>query len=324
MTPASETAVKPKLSIVIPVYNSAPIFPELYRRICESVEPAAGSFELIAVLDGCTDASYEVIHEVSLEDSRVRLIELSRNFGHQTAITAGLERASGEMVLIMDDDLEDPPEVLPLFIETLQKGFDVVYGIRKRRKRSFFYRLGYSLFYRILGTLSDTRIPYDAGDFCIMSRRVVEALNRMPEKNRFLRGLRAWSGFRQTGLEYERGGRYAGESGYGLRKYLALAMTGIVSFSYRPLTFISFVGGIIAFVSFALGFAFIVLKLVGMIQDVPGWTSLAVLLLFLSGIQMMTTGIIGAYVARIYEEVKQRPKYLIRRIEGFDDRRIDD
>ncbi|MDA8082779.1 MAG: glycosyltransferase family 2 protein, partial [Nitrospiraceae bacterium] len=168
------------LSVVIPVYNSAGIFPELYRRLCDSLNPAIPSFELIAVLDGCVDDSYAVIHEVHVRDKRVKLIELSRNFGHQTAITAGLEYASGAMVAIMDDDLEDPPEVLPLMIKKIREGFDVAYGVRKRRKRSVLHRLGYSLFYRMLSRLADVRIPKDAGDFCIMSRRVVDALNLMP------------------------------------------------------------------------------------------------------------------------------------------------
>jgi dolichol-phosphate mannosyltransferase len=307
-----------ELSVVIPVYNSAAIFPELYRRLTAVLGAVVASFEVITILDGCTDASFTVINDVRMKDHRIRIIELSRNFGHQAAITAGLEFASGEMVIIMDDDLEDPPEVLPRFIDAMRQGFDVVYGIRKRRKRSVLHRFVYSLFYRVLGNLSDIRIPYDAGDFCIIRRRVVEALNNMPENNRFLRGLRAWSGFRQTGIEYERGGRFAGESGYGLRKYFSLAVNGIVSFSFRPLTIISLVGAFIALVSFLLGTLFVVLKLSDRIPDVPGWTSLAVLLLFLSGIQMVTTGIIGAYIARIYDEVKHRPKYLINRIEGFD------
>jgi len=307
-----------ELSVVIPIYNSAAIFPELYRRLCSSLESVVQSFEVIAVLDGCTDNSFDVIQAIRRQDQRVKFLDLSRNFGHQAAVTAGIDFAGGNMVLVMDDDLEDPPEVLPRFIATLQQGFDVVYGVRKRRKRSWLHRLLYSSFYRVLGKLSDIRIPYDAGDFCVMSRRVVDALNRMPEKNRFLRGLRAWSGFRQTGLEYERSSRFAGEPGYTMSKYFSLAVNGIVSFSHRPLTFISIIGALIAAASFILGILFIVLKFSGCIPDVPGWTSLAVLLLFLSGIQMLTTGVIGAYIARIYDEVKRRPSYVISTQEGFD------
>jgi dolichol-phosphate mannosyltransferase len=307
-----------ELSVVIPVYNSADIFPELYARLRDSLTPAVASFEVIAVLDGCTDRSYEVISGVRTQDGRVRLIELSRNFGHQAAITAGLQYAAGDLVIIMDDDLEDPPEVLPQLIARLREGFDVVYGVRRSRKRSALHRLVYSLFYRVLGSLADIRIPADAGDFCIMRRSVVDALNRMPESNRFLRGLRAWSGFRQTGFEYARGGRFAGESGYSFRKYLSLAMTAIFSFSYRPLAVISVLGALTAALSFLAGVAFIILKMTGHIADVPGWTSLAVLLLFLSGVQMLTTGIIGSYIARVYEEVKHRPMFLVSRSEGFE------
>jgi dolichol-phosphate mannosyltransferase len=307
-----------ELSVVIPVYNSAAIFPELHRRIVQSLQTVVESFELVAVLDGCTDDSYRVISAARRQDPRIKLIELSRNFGHQAALTAGLFHAAGDMVLIMDDDLEDPPEVLPKFIETLRSGYDVVYGVRKRRKRSLAHRLLYASFYRMLGQVASIDIPYDAGDFGIMTRRVVDALNRLPEKSRFLRGLRAWTGFRQTGLEYERSSRFAGESGYSLGAYFSLAINGLVSFSHRPLTFISLTGGVIAAVSFLLGIAFAVLKLAGQMPNVPGWTSLAVLLLFLSGVQMLTIGTIGAYVARIFDEVKGRPTFVIGRAEGIE------
>ncbi|MDH4161439.1 MAG: glycosyltransferase family 2 protein [Nitrospirota bacterium] len=306
------------LSVVIPVYNSGQIFPELHRRVSDALRATVPSFELIAVLDGCRDNSFEVIQTARESDDRIKIVELSRNFGHQAAVTAGLAYASGDMVLIMDDDLEDPPELIPRFIEELRAGSDVVYGVRKGRKRSLLHRLLYTAFYRILGRLSDIPIPRDAGDFCIMSRRVVDILNSLPERDRFLRGLRAWTGFRQTGLEYERSGRFAGEPGYTMRKYLSLAVNGIISFSHRPLTFISVIGALIAAVSFILGLLFIILKFSGRIPDVPGWTSLAVLLLFLSGIQMVTTGVIGAYIARIFDEVKQRPSFVVGRTVGID------
>lgn len=308
---------KIELSIVVPIYNSATIFPELYRRICASLEAVVSSFELIAVLDGCSDNSLDVIQSVRNNDNRIKIIEFSRNFGHQAAVTAGLKYVGGDIVVIMDDDLEDPPEQIPRFIERIRSGFDVVYGIRKKRKRSWSHRLLYSCFYRILGKLSDIHIPRDAGDFCIMTRKVVDIINSMPERDRFLRGLRAWTGFRQIGIEYERSSRFAGDSGYTMRKYLALAAKGIVSFSHRPVTFISILGAVIALFSFILGFLFIMLKLLGKIPDVPGWTSLAVLFLFLSGVQMITTGVIGAYIARIFDEVKQRPTFVVSKIIGF-------
>ena len=318
MSAETEQAKKPEISVVIAVYNSADMFPELYKRLCDALKTITESVEIIAVLDGCTDNSYEVIYKLSLKDKRVRIIEFSRNFGHQASITAGLEFASGEAVVVMDDDLEDPPEILPDFILKLRGGFDVVYGIRRHRKRTLPYRIAYSVFYKILGKLADIKIPYDAGDFCVMKISVVEILNKMPEKNRFLRGLRAWSGFEQTGIEYDRGKRLSGESGYSLRKYLKLAMNGIFSFSYKPLNYISVMGFIIAMISFVSGFCLIVFKLMDKIRDVPGWTSLAVLLLFLTGVQLISIGIIGAYISRIYDEVKQRPKYVVKRFAGFE------
>lgn len=309
---------RPDLSIVIPVYNSADIFPELYHRILVNIEPSVGSFEIIAVLDGCKDNSFHVIAEHCRRDNRVRLIELSRNFGHQAAITAGLAVASGRCIAVMDDDLEDPPEILVKLLTKMNDGYDVVYGIRKKRKRSFFYRFLYRLFYRLLGRMVDLKMPYDAGDFCVMKDDVVKVLNGMPERNRYLRGLRAWSGFRQTGIEYSRGERLGSRSGYNLRKYIALALDAIFSFSYKPLKFVSITGIIIAFTSFLLGIRLIFLKMSGEIPDVPGWASLAVATLFLSGIQLVSLGVIGEYIARIYDEVKQRPKYIIQRTLGFD------
>jgi len=308
-----------ELSIVIPVYNSSNIFSELYKYLSASLKGIVESFEIIAVLDGCTDRSFETIDKLRLEDKNIKIIEFSRNFGHQAAVTAGLALASGEMIAVMDDDLEDPPEILPKFISKLKEGFDVVYGIRKKRKRSLFLRITFSLFYRILDKMFDIEIPYDSGDFCIMKRSFVKVLNEMPEKNRFLRGLRAWSGFEQIGLEYERGKRFAGVSGYSLRKYFRLAMDGIFSFSYKPLIYISILGFIIALVSFFFGISLIIMKLMKKIPDVPGWTSLFVLILFFSGIQLISVGIIGGYIARIYDEVKHRPKYIIKRILGFEE-----
>jgi dolichol-phosphate mannosyltransferase len=312
------------LSVVIPVYNSAGIFPELYRRIVAAVEPAVGSFEIIAVLDGCRDRSCDVISRHSQTDRRVKLIQLSRNFGHQAAISAGLAAAAGRMVAVMDDDLEDPPEVLVQFLEKMKEGFDVVYGIRRRRRRSIVYRYLYRLFYRLLGRIVDLDMPYDAGDFCLMRYPVVKVLNDMPERNRYLRGLRAWSGFKQTGVEYDREERYASKSGYSLKKYVALALDAIFSFSYKPLKFVTVSGILIAALSFLLALRYIFLKLSGRIPDVPGWASLVVSILFLSGIQLVSIGIIGEYVSRIYDEVKQRPKYIIEKTVGFESGEIPD
>jgi len=313
---------RPELSVVIPVYNSARIFPELYRLLVAALQDLVADFEVVPVLDGCTDDSFAVVAAHAERDPRVKLVELSRNFGHQAAISAGLSLARGELVAIMDDDLEDPPEVLRAFILKIREGYDVVYGIRRRRKRALPYRVAYRLFYRVLARMVDTKMPYDAGDFCVMRRCVTDVLNRMPERNRYLRGLRAWSGFRQTGVEYDRGDRFAQISGYSLRKYFALAVDAIFSFSYKPLKIASLVGALIALASFAYGLRLISLKLTGRIADVPGWASLVVSVLFLSGFQLVCIGIIGEYIARIYDEVKQRPKFIIHRTRGIgeDDR----
>lgn len=301
-----------ELTVVIPVYNSANIFPELYRRLIAILTPAFSDFEIIAVLDGCRDRSFEVISGFAQKDLRLKVIELSRNFGHQAALTAGLSHAQGQWVAIIDDDLEDPPEVLVQFVNKAQEGFEVVYGVRRKRKRSFFHKILYRLFYRISGMLTDINIPNDAGDFCVMSRRVAEILSSMPENNRYLRGMRAWAGFKQTGIEYERSSRFADEPGYSLKKYFQLAFNGIFSFSYKPLKYVTLLGVLIALVSFEEVFRIILGKISGSLPEVPGWAYLSVWLLFLSGIQLIALGIIGEYIARIYDEVKQRPKYLVK------------
>jgi dolichol-phosphate mannosyltransferase len=305
----------PELSVVIPVYNSEAIFPELYTRLCKALDGSVQNFEIIAVVDGCRDHSFDVIQSIGQKDPRVKAIEFSRNFGHQAAITAGLSLATGNRIAVMDDDLEDPPEVLPLLLARMNEGFDVVYGIRQKRERSASYRLLYKAFYRILGMLVDIRIPSDAGDFCLMTRRVVQVLNVMPENNRYLRGLRAWAGFEQTGLEYDRGARFASESGYSLRKYIRLAMDAIFSFSYKPLTYVSRMGFVIAAGSFLYG---VFLLMSGRSPNAPGWASLFVAILFFSGVQLISIGIIGQYLARIYDEIKQRPKFIVKRSANFE------
>ena len=311
-------SLKTKLSIVIPVYNSSEIFPELYKRLSEMLMAIDISHEIIAVVDGCSDNSADIIAEFCEKDSHLKLVEFSRNFGHQAAISAGLEYSCGEMVVIIDDDLEDPPELVPEFIAKAQEGFDVVYGIRKRRKVSLFRIFSFHIFYRVLNRITDMNMPYDAGDFCLMKRKVVERLNSMPETNRYLRGMRGWLGFRQTGIEYERDVRFKGESGYSFAKYIKLALDGIFSFSYKPLKFVSIMGFIIASLSFIFGIRLIILKILDKVRDVPGWASLMVTLLFIGGFQLIAIGIVGQYIARIFDEVKHRPKFIVKREIGFE------
>jgi glycosyltransferase involved in cell wall biosynthesis len=226
------------LSVVIPVFNEAEGLPELRRRLTDVLEKAQISFEVILIDDGSQDNSRYVMAEFHQQDERFRALCLSRNFGHQIAITAGLMHARGDVVAIMDADLQDPPEVLSVFWTKLQEGYDVVYGVRRKRKESVFKRMAYYVFYRLLSKLSDFSMPLDSGDFCLMTRRIVNHLNKMPESHRYLRGLRAWSGFRQTGIEYERESRYTGTSKYTLTKLFNLALDGLISFSAIPVRFI--------------------------------------------------------------------------------------
>ena len=305
------------ISIVIPVYNSAQIFPVLYKRMVKVLTEVANSFEIIAVVDGCDDNSAEVVAKHCEGGGGLKMVEFSRNFGHQAAITAGLQFASGEMVIVMDDDLEDPPELFPDFIAKANEGYEVVYGIRKKRKTSFIRRMCFYGYYRLLGKLTDINIPYDAGDFCLMRRTVVDALNAMPEKNLYIRGIRTWLGFRQVGIEYERGTRLLGGSGYSLAGYFKLGLDGILSFSYKPLRYVSAMGFIIAAISFIFGISAIILKLMGKISEVPGWTSIVVSVSFLGGVHLISIGILGQYIARIYDEVKQRHRFVVKRLIGL-------
>lgn len=312
------------LSIVIPVYNSADIFPELYRRLSDTLSGLGMPYEIIAVTDGCTDGSEDIIAEFCRKDNHLRLLEFSRNFGHQMAVTAGLKHSSGDMVITMDDDLEDPPEVLPDLVKKAQEGYDIVYGVRGKRKVLLPWRLAYNAFYRLMNSLSGIDMPYDAGDFSLMKRPVVDKLNSMPETNRYIRGMRAWLGFRQVGIKYERGKRLKGVSGYSLSKYIRFALDGIFSFSYKPLQYVSILGFVIAISGFILGFRFLLMKLAGKIVIVQGWTTLILTILFIGGVQLIAMGVIGEYIARIFDEVKRRPKYVIKRHLGVDVRKLQD
>ena len=307
------------LSVVIPVYNSAGIFPDLYRALLDTLESHVESFEIIAVVDGCADNSADVIADHCQKDARVKLIEFSRNFGNQMAITAGLRASRGEMVVVMDDDLEDPPEVIPRLIEKAREGFEVVYAVRKKREISALRHSIYKTYYRVLNSLTSFDIPEDVGDFCLMHRSVVNVLNSMPENNRYIRGLRAWSGFRQTGIEFDRQARHSGDSGFNLRKYYKFAFDGIFSFSYKPLIFMAYLGVVISISSFLLATVLIILRLTNQLSTVPGWPSLMVIILFIGGIQLLSIGVLGQYIGRIYDEVKKRPPFITKRTVGIDD-----
>jgi glycosyltransferase involved in cell wall biosynthesis len=273
--------------------------------------------EVILIDDGSHDASFRLLHELHHRDHRFKVLRFSRNFGHQVAISAGIDHASGEVIMVMDGDLQDPPELLPEFLKKRDEGYDVVYAVRRKRKEPLLKKVAYFTFYRLLQRVAAIDIPLDAGDFSLIDRRVADTLRAMPERHRFVRGIRSWAGFRQVGLEYERDRRFGGEVKYTMTKLLKLALDGVFSFSYLPLRLASYVGLGISLISFAMAlFYFLQKLLVGI--DTKGWASTIVIILFLGGVQLLTVGIIGEYIGRIYDEVKQRPLYVISERVGFE------
>jgi polyisoprenyl-phosphate glycosyltransferase len=304
--------IEPELSVVIPVYNEVENIPVLYGRLITVLEDANINFEIIFVDDGSGDESVRRLNELGASDKRVVIIELARNFGHQVAITAGLDFARGRAIAVMDADLQDPPEVLPKFIARWREGYDVVYAIREHRKEGWLKRTSYKAFYRVLRRVSNIEIPLDAGDFCVMDRRIVDLLKNMPERSRFVRGIRSWVGFSQIGLSFERHARHAGSSKYTVGRLMLLALDGLISFSYVPLRIITVLGLSVSILSMCLAIFFFVKKLLYGLSP-PGYASLIVSVFFLAGIQLITLGVIGEYIGRIFEEAKQRPLYVLRR-----------
>lgn len=308
----------PTISIVLPVFNEAQTLPVLHARLAGVMRRLGESYELVFVNDGSRDGSLELLKRLAAEDANSKVISLSRNFGHQMAITCGLDRAHGAAVIVMDADLQDPPELIPMLIEKWREGYDVVYAIREQRQgESLFKRATAALFYRLIRKLSRIEIPADTGDFRLLSRRAVEALRTTTERNRFVRGLVGWIGYRQTGVRFVREERAAGETKYPFRKMLKFAIDGITSFSFVPLQMATYCGFLISGVSF-LYIVYAVLQKLLTDRPVTGWTSLIVAMLFLGGVQLITLGVIGEYVGRIYEEVKQRPLYLVDEMIGFE------
>jgi len=306
----------PRYSIVVPVFNEEEVLPELYDRLRLVIDGLDGPAEIIFVNDGSADHSLALLKRFHANGPRVRIVSLSRNFGHQAAITAGLAHARGDAVAILDADLQDPPELLPKFFKGLGEGWDIVYGIRKERKEGAPKRLAYFVFYRLLRRMANIHMPLDSGDFCAMSRRVVDHLNALGESDRFIRGLRAWLGFRQTGIVYERDRRRAGVPKYTLMKLLKLSLDGLISFSYVPLRLIVVIGLVISLMSF-LGILVVLYRYI-FTAYVPGYTSLAILILFIGGVQLLTLGVIGEYIGRISQQVKSRPLFVVDELTGFD------
>ncbi len=305
-----------ELSVVVPVYNEEESVPELYRRLTGALGGAAASYELVLVDDGSSDRSWEIIRELAARDRRVRGLSFSRNFGHQMAFTAGLDHADGDAVVIMDADLQDPPELLPELLARWREGYDVVYAVRARRAgESAFKLFTAAAFYRILRRITRVDIPVDTGDFRLMSRKAVAAFRRLPEHHRFTRGMVAWLGFRQVGVPYDRAARHAGVTKYPLRKMLRLASDGITSFSYLPLQLATWAGLAIGAVA-ALALVAGVAVRIGW-GGVPAWAIAAAALALLAGVQLVAVGLLGEYVGRVFDEVRGRPLYLLRDTVGL-------
>jgi dolichol-phosphate mannosyltransferase len=316
----AEVPPRPVFSVVIPVWNEEAVLPELYRRLVEVMASSGDSWEAIFVNDGSRDRTLELLVRLHEQDPRINVLNFSRNFGHQNAITAGFDYAEGDAVIVMDADLQDPPEVMLQLIQKWRDGYDVAYAVRTKRAGETKFKLWTAnAFYRLIRGIADIDIPMDAGDFRLMDRRVVLAMRRLREKNRFMRGLSAWVGYKQVAVEYERAARFAGETKYPLRKMMRLAANAITSFSHVPLQLATYAGFILAGIS-ALGILItIVMRLWGH-EALSGQATTLVSVLFLGGIQLIFLGIIGEYLGRIYDEVKDRPLYLVADVYGLERR----
>jgi len=309
------------ISIVIPLFNEEENIKQLYSSLKKASDLWNDPYEIIFIDDGSFDETLDLLKQIGKLDFNVKIIKLSRNFGHQAALTAGLKYAEGDAVIVMDGDMQDPPEAFPLFLKKWREGYHVVYGIRKNRKEGWLKKISYKVFYRILKLVSNIDIPLDSGDFCLMDKRVVKILNtELVEHNRFIRGLRAYAGFKQIGVEFDRNERAAGKAKFTFKKLVKLAIDGLLDFSTFPLRIATYLGFIIAFSSFLIG-TFFILNRVFEIKpfgyspsDTPGIVSLAVGIFFLSGLMLIILGLLGEYIGRIYFEVKKRPVYIIEEI----------
>lgn len=310
------------ISVVIPIFNEEENLPELHRRTAAALESTGRPWEVIFVNDGSRDRSAEMIRSLHAADSRFKLVSLSRNFGHQPAITAGIHHARGDCVILIDGDLQDPPEVIPDLVNAWTQGSQVVLAERRSRAEGGMRSLGFRLFYPILRRISDLPGVSNAGIFGLMDRVVVEEFNKLPERNRFIPGLRSWLGFRQTSVLYDRHGRAAGKPKQTLRRLIHYAMDGMISFSYRPLRWVTWMGLFISGVTFLLAVYYLIEFIARRGRTYgTGFTTIIICVLFLGGVQMISIGILGEYIGRIYEEIKQRPLYVVAERTGFDEGR---
>jgi dolichol-phosphate mannosyltransferase len=307
-----------KLSLIVPCFNEESVIETFYKRAINVLCQISYSYEIIFVNDGSRDRTLNILMEMSNVDPHVKLIDLSRNFGHQIAVSAGIEHSTGDLVILIDADLQDPPELIPQLIEKWRDGYDVVYAVRKNRQgESWFKKWTANKFYRTINRLSDVDIPLDTGDFRLMTKDVVNQLVTMKERHRFIRGMVAWVGYKQIGIEYDRDMRFSGETKYTIKKMQKFAYDGITSFSTKPLAFATGFGFFIAIIGFLAMAFIIVMKFMFKNNAIQGWSSQVVILLFVSAIQLIILGIIGEYIGRIYDEVRNRPLYIVKNKYNF-------
>ena len=308
-----------KISVIVPMYYEEKVAEECYKRLTACLQKLTDyTYEIIIIDDGSKDKTLEILENIASRDDKVKIISFSRNFGHQAAVTAGLKHVSGDAIIIIDADLQDPPELIPQMIQLWEQGNEIIYAKRKKRKgESPFKLLSAKLFYQILNALSDTEIPKDTGDFRLVDRKVVDTINNMPEHNKFLRGLFSWVGYKQIPFEYEREERFAGKTKYPLRKMLKLASDGIISFSTKPLKLV----GLLGFISIIISILILIYALLSYFlklnQLSAGWTSLMVAITFFAGVQLLSIWIMSEYIGRIYDETKQRPQFIINKKINF-------
>jgi|SRR5271163_1635113 len=304
---------RPNISLAIPVYNEEAVVPELLRRTIEVIDAIPGGrHEIVLVDDGSSDRTLELLERAAEKDDRIVVVALSRNFGHQIALAAALDHVSGDVTILMDGDLQDPPEAIPILLDKYEQGYDVVYVRRVNRKEPWWLRACYYIFYRLLATLSSIQLPLDSGDFGLMSRRVIDEIRRMPEHHRYLRGMRTWVGFRQIGVPIERAARPAGVTKYSPLRLLKLASDGIFAFSIVPLRAAAMVGAMA--IGLSVLFSLYSLYAKYRLHSPQGFTALVLAITFLSGVNLFFLGIIGEYIGRIYEEAKDRPHYVVRKV----------
>lgn len=316
--------MNPTYSIVAPVYNEAGNLRDFYKRVADTMNATDGTWELVLVNDGSRDESLAVMRDLATDDSHVKYVNFARNFGHQTAVTAGVDYATGDAVVLIDSDLQDPPEVIPDLIAEWQNGYDVVYAVRAERKGESWFKLTTAnLFYRVLYRITDVDIPLDTGDFRLMDRRVADVLRQMREHNRFIRGMTSWAGFKQTGVDYVRQPRQSGETNYPLSKMLGFALDAVTGFSFFPVQVMAYVAAVLALLAIIIAIVISALRLTMGTSFFGGQATTIVLLLLLSSFQLFFLFIMGQYIARIYDETRSRPLYVVADTGGFaDDRQI--